>query len=273
MAGVGENKSDQSSCDKDENDIIYDKTKVDIITELLNTDLTPVLKSDALHDSVKEFMQKSQNAVSVISKENKVLIQEKDELAAQLKSFLEKQSVYEQQNQTLISNLQSQINDLKQEKTLNSGSSSSSVNKNVSSISKDISSMKNLTKPNVNRKNSGQTKLTQFTSKKDQVATSNPSTSSTQTPTGNKFTPLQDEETMETQNDAADPDSEDASLSEDANSDPEFRSKRLIYRQQRKKRKRGNSPQDPSTANNALNNKDKSIDKNSTNNSNVEIDR
>lgn len=221
MAGVGDNQPGNGNPNSS-----YDSIKNNMVDELLNTDLKPVLECKSYHESLKAYLTKLQSVLKVISKENKVLANENSSLSAQLKSFLDNQKVNETKNQSLISSLQSQINELKQVKNVNVATSSATV--------------KNITKTNPIRKTqttqSGQLKLTQFTTpRNDAVVTSN------SVPTENKFAALQNEEEIDITTNLED-DSDDTSLSEDSNSDPEFRTKRLAFRrQQRKKRKRGDS--------------------------------
>nr|XP_018906148.1 PREDICTED: nucleic-acid-binding protein from mobile element jockey-like isoform X1 [Bemisia tabaci] len=261
MAGVGEKstKSDDSS---------YDTVKNVVINELLSVDIEPVLKSDAVNDSIKAYISKSKSVVSVMDKENKVLANENSELNAKLKSLLEKFAENEQQNQqqqALISNLQVQINDLKQNITSKTGKVSNPVSQIQNVRSKD-NSVKDITKNNPRKISvSGQLKLTQFTEVQKSKDLQSNSNSSAAVPTNNKFDvlnseqPHQDEEMVTLEDDVNS--AKDDSLSEDYNSDPEFRAKRQVYRQQRKKRKRGNSnEQDPQTSSSSkqLTNTDKS---------------
>ncbi|XP_072153233.1 uncharacterized protein [Bemisia tabaci] len=255
MAGVGEeNKSSEDST--------YNQIKDDIVKELVNVDLAPILNSDSYHKTVKDFMTKSQNVIKVITKENKVLVDKNGELSNQLKLILDKQQENEAQNQVLISNLQAQINELKQSNCKNA-SSSSSANTTPKSSVKDLT--KNSRKPTT----TGQPKITQFAAGNQPPNGSNvskdpnPVQNQSTVATSNKFDALQENQQQDEEMVTIEDDPDEASLSEDANSDPEFRSKRLAYRQQRKKRKRGNSNGESSKQDSTLEDKSNS---NSNNN-------
>lgn len=259
MAGVEQNITTPTSGKKPPD-------KNTLIGQVLSVDLNPTLNDTRVSDQVKSLMAHSQNLVKTLNDENKVLENKLSAVSGENKVLENKLSAVTSKlisQDEIIASLQTQINEVKQQKTGNSQPTPKDINPKF---------VKEVTKSS---KPSGQSKITQFTkdgSKNPSSSSSNQTADTKLIATSNKFVTLQHEDMEIATLEDDDAPADDASLSEDANSDPEFRAKRLIYRQQRKKRKRGNSsPQDEtSKENNSKEPKDK-LNNNSNTKSSVKV--